>query len=184
MPALVDALADIIWPFVDTDFAFFGHSMGALVAFEIARELRRRGGIKAQMLFVSGRRAPHLRNSDALTYNLPEAELIAELRRLNGTPRELLEDRGVMRMLLPLLRADFELLETYQYRREMPLDIPIVVYGGVEDAEAPRNELLQWEDQTTAAFSLHMLPGDHFFVRSSQSILQTLLSHELRLLAR
>ncbi|MGH9759831.1 MAG: thioesterase II family protein, partial [Blastocatellia bacterium] len=93
---LITAIAEVIAPRIDREFAFFGHSMGALIAFELARELRRQGRPQPQCLFVSGRRAPHIPDTDPITYNLPEAEFIQELRKLNGTPKEVLDHEELM----------------------------------------------------------------------------------------
>ncbi|HYL99891.1 MAG TPA: alpha/beta fold hydrolase, partial [Blastocatellia bacterium] len=160
---VVNEIADVIVPYLDREFAFFGHSMGALLAFETARELRRRVGPHPVSLQVSGRRAPQIPDSDPITYNLPEAEFRAELRRLNGTPQEVLEHEELMELMSPLLRSDFELIQTYRYNPEAPLDCPITVYGGTDDEDVPAEYLLPWREQTTSKFAVHMIPGDHFF---------------------
>ncbi len=180
IPALIEALTPAIIPLLEGRFAFFGHSMGAIIAFELARELRRRNAPQPAQLLVSGRRAPQMPSSARPIYNLPEDEFRAELLRLNGTPVEVLEHAELMSLLLPLLRADFELIQTYEYSDDAPLTCPITVYGGVEDHEVPREVLAPWEQQTTARFSLHMLPGDHFFLRSASRLLLHLLERELR----
>ena len=110
-------------------FALFGHSMGATISFEVARELRRRGVMEPAHLFVAGRRAPQLPDSDPVTFNLPHDPFIAELRKLNGTPSELLEDPELLELYLPVIRADFELIQTYEYYEEEPLSCPITAYG-------------------------------------------------------
>lgn len=179
MPALIEALTPVITPLLDMKFAFFGHSMGAIIAFELARELRRRHGPQPEKIFVSGRQASQIPDRDPITYNLPEDEFRAELLRLNGTPIEVLEHAELMDLLLPLLRADFELIQTYQYCDDTPLHCPIAVYGGLEDNYVPREVLLPWKQQTDAPFSLHMLPGDHFFLHSASHILLELLRQEL-----
>src|ERR1051325_10798789 len=139
---LVEAVAGAIQPLLDRPFAFFGHSMGAIICFELARHLRRqRPDTQPAYLFVSGRRAPQFPDTDRVTYDLPEPELIAELRRLHGTPQEVLEHPELMRLMLPLLRADFELVQTYEYTPEPPLGCPIAVFGGLQDYEVPRESL-------------------------------------------
>ena len=99
--------------------------------------------------------------------------------RLNGTPIEMLEHSELMDLMLPLLRADFELVQTYKYSDDAPLRCPISVYGGLQDLDVPREQLLPWQQQTHARFSLHMLPGDHFFLRSANRILLELMGKEL-----
>ena len=176
---LIPELAHAVRPFLSAEFAFYGHSMGAVIAFELARELRRRGIGQPRHLFVSGRQAPQLSDIDPITYNLPEPEFIAELRRLNGTPQEVLDHAELMELMLPILRADFELIQTYDYTDGAPLECPIDVYGGAEDHEVPRDVLAGWREQTSAAFALHILPGDHFFIRSSQNQLLQMVASEL-----
>lgn len=179
LPLLIEALMPVMIGLLDTKFAFFGHSMGAMIAFELARELRRRKMPQPAHLLVSGRRAPNMPKTDPVTYNLPEDEFRAELLRLNGTPTEVLEHAELMSLLLPLLRADFELVQTYEYADDAPLSCPIAVYGGLEDHEVPREALLPWKQQTEARFSLQLLPGDHFFLRSASRHLLQLLEREL-----
>lgn len=184
MPDLIGALTGAILPFLDTPFAFFGHSMGAVIAFELARRLRREHDREPQMLFVSGRRAPQVPDLDPVAYNLPRDEFLAELRRLDGTPKEVLEHAELMELMMPLLRADFQMIQTYQYESDAPLGCPINAYGGFQDYEETRELLLPWREQTSSRFALHMLPGDHFFLRSSQSLLLTMLARELQKMVR
>jgi medium-chain acyl-[acyl-carrier-protein] hydrolase len=100
---------------------------------------------------------------------------MAKLRELNGTPEEVLENDELMQLLLPVLRADFALCETYVYRPEPPLDCPITAFGGLRDASVRREHLEAWREQTTSSFLLHMFPGDHFFLNTEMSLfLQTL----------
>lgn len=179
MPAMIEALTPVILPLLDMKFALFGHSMGAIMAFELARELRRRNAPQPEALFVSGRQAPQVPDERPVTYNLSDDEFRAELLRLNGTPVEVLEHAELMDLMLPLLRADFELVQTYQYSDDTPLTCPIAVYGGLQDLDVTRENLLPWKQQTDAQFSLHMLPGDHFFLRSASRILLELLGQEL-----
>jgi medium-chain acyl-[acyl-carrier-protein] hydrolase len=180
MPALIDDLQSVIWPTLDKPFIFFGHSMGAIIAFELARSLRRKYGREPQALFVAGRRAPQVPKEEPVTYNLPKNEFIEELIRLDGTPKEVIEHGELMEIMIPLLRADFQLVQTYEYVTDALLQCPINVYGGLHDRYVTRELLMPWKELTNSGFALHMLPGDHFFLRSSQSQLLKLLSHQLR----
>lgn len=176
---LAKAIAEMIRPFLDKPFAFFGHSMGAMIAFELARELRRTGQPQPVYLFASGRPAPQLPRDKELIYNLPEAEFIKGVGEINGTPKEVLEHPELMALMMPLLRADFEMVETYTYVPEAPLDCPITVLGGLQDTDVPRERLEGWREQTTAAFALRILPGDHFFVNTAQSTICHVVAREL-----
>ena len=180
LPALVSELEEVILPLLDKPFVFFGHSMGAVIAFELTRALRRSHGLEPQALFVAGRSAPQIPDPDPISYNLPHDEFVQELIRLGGTPAEVLEHAELMEMMIPLLRADFQLIQTYEYLDDAPLRCPIVVYGGLEDHEVTREMLLSWKEQTNSEFALHMLPGDHFFIRSSSAQLLGALADELK----
>jgi medium-chain acyl-[acyl-carrier-protein] hydrolase len=168
LPDMIQALGPALLPYFDKPFVFFGHSMGGLISFELTRWLRRTGNPMPAQLFISGRQAPHVPNEELPSFDLPEPEFIEHLRELNGTPPEVLEHPELMQLLIPLLRADFSVSETYQYHAEPPLNCPITIFGGVGDVEVPREKLDPWRDHTTASFSLHMFPGDHFFIHTAQ----------------
>ena len=181
---LLESMIPPLRSFLDKPFALFGHSMGGLICFEFACELRRRFGLQPEALFLAGRQAPPIPDRTTARYDLPEPEFIEELRRLNGTPPEILEQPELMRLLVPLLRADFELCQTYVYEPGAPLDCPMFVFSGLQDDEVSYEELESWRPHTTGAFSLRMLPGDHFFVQTAQSQLLELISEELRQLMK
>jgi medium-chain acyl-[acyl-carrier-protein] hydrolase len=181
---LVNALADAINPELPQTFAFWGHSMGALISFELSRELRRRGQPGPVALFVSGRIAPQTIDPDPPAFNRPEQEFIAELRRLNGTPREVLESPELKELFLPILRADFELVETYVYEPEPPLACDIHAYGGLQDPGVTVANLKAWQQQTSGAFKVRMFPGDHFFIHTSAELAHALRRDVLDLLQK
>lgn len=176
---LVESLACALFPLLNKPFAVFGHSMGALVSFELIRQLRKQYGLEPIRLFVSAARAPQLPHVGSPLHTLPEPAFLQALRRLNGTPKEVLEHKELMQLMFPLLRADLAVCETYVYATEPPLDCPISTFGGLRDRTVSRNDLEAWRAQTTAYFSLLMLPGDHFFLHTAQSLLLEVLSQEL-----
>lgn len=178
---LVQAFARELRPYMDAPFAFFGHSMGAVTGFELARALRSERLAGPAHLFVSGWRAPHIPSRERPSYDLPETEFLEKLRRLGGTPAELLENAKFVKLLLPLLRADFELIQTYAYAPEPPLACPITALGGLQDNVAGREQLEAWREHTTCSFSLRMLPGGHFFPHTAQPLLLEILARELDL---
>lgn len=176
---LITELASVLKPKLDKPFAFFGHSMGGLVSFELALLLRKKYGINPNHLFVSSHRAPQLVAPKPPIHGLPEAEFIAELRRLNGTPQALLENDELMQLFIPLLRADFAVLETYIYTQQAPLNIPITAFGGLQDQEVSPDQIQAWQEQTSASFALHMFPGDHFFLHSFYSSILEIISQQI-----
>ena len=166
---LVDALAREITPLLDKPFAFFGHSMGAIISFELARRLRSERGVEPAHLFISGRRSPQEPRRDPYLHDLPDAEFVRELEHLNGTPKEVLAHKELMELLIPMLRADFSVCHTYTYVPGEPLRCPITVLGGTRDEEAPRHELDLWRKETTGDCNIKMLDGDHFFIHQQQT---------------
>lgn len=169
--ALVDDLADALADQFTGAYALYGHSVGALVVFELVRRLRQRGRPLPVHLFVSGRAAPHLPDTRKALRDLPRDELIAEVAQMGGTPPEILRERSLMESLLPLLRADFAVNETYGYRPEPPLELPLTVFGGQRDPRAEESELLAWKVHTSGPFEIQMFPGGHFFVHDHASVL-------------
>jgi medium-chain acyl-[acyl-carrier-protein] hydrolase len=176
---MVEALTPALRPHLDEPFVFFGHSMGALIAFETARELRRIYGFEPVHLFISGSDPAQLPRNSRPTYDLPDDEFVKELERLNGTPRAVLEDSELLQLMMGQVRADFEVVETYRYTNEPPLSCGISVFGGHEDCETNHQRLARWREQTTGSFSISMLPGDHFFLHTAESLLFRLLSQRL-----
>lgn len=177
---LVESATAGLAPFMDVPFAFFGHSNGALIAFELIRRLRRGGLPLPLAFFPSGATAPHLPSSRAPLHALPEHEFRDGLRRLRGTPEEVLEHPDLMELFSPLLRADFAIGETYTHRQEPPLAIPVTAFGGIRDEDVSQADLEAWGEHTTGTFARHMFPGDHFFIRHDQDQVLAELSRELR----
>jgi medium-chain acyl-[acyl-carrier-protein] hydrolase len=181
LPALVETLSQILESYLNMPFAFFGHSMGAWIGFELARQLRREKKTGPVQLFVSGRRAPQLPNFETPKHQLPKSEFIKELRRYNGTPELVLREPELMEFFLPLLRADFSILETYIYENEDPLNCSITAFGGIEDNKTSREDLEAWGEQTRRGFRLKMFPGDHFFLKSAREQLLFEIAKDLEM---
>ncbi len=176
---LLQAIFDALGPLFDPPFAFFGHSMGALIAFEMARELRRQGRPRPEILIVSGARAPHVVDPDPPMHQLPDDLLLEELKRLDGIPAELLDQPELVSMMLPTLRADLTMCETYEYRTEPPLDCRIAVYSGESDRKIRLEHLTPWEVHTAREFQLRIFPGSHFFfVKESRAAVKDALCED------
>jgi len=176
---LIEPIASALAPLLDKPFAFFGHSMGALISFEVARFFRAQGRELPGHMFVSGRPAPQLKSERRPLYNLPTDELLVELQQLEGTPREVLEHPELMELMLPTLRADFSVCDTYEYTEEAPLACPITAFGGLQDSDISRRKVEAWREQTSATFTLRMFPGNHFFIHSHETLLLNLLAAQL-----
>jgi medium-chain acyl-[acyl-carrier-protein] hydrolase len=179
LPPAVQALSDAILPYLDKPFAFFGHSMGALIAFELVRHLRRQQRATPVHLFVSGCSAPQLYTSEPPIHQLPHDAFIEELRRLSGTPDEVLQNNEILELLLPALRADFAVCEEYLYVPDGPLDCPISAFGAQNDPEVTEEALGAWREQTRGAFDLQLFAGNHFFLNSARGQLLELISAAL-----
>jgi len=176
---VINGVYSDLQPFLKKPFAFFGHSMGALVSYEFARRLQRERQPEPFQLFVSGCTAPHLRDLAEPTYNLPESEFIAELRRLQGTPAEVLDNAELMQFMMPIIRTDFKASQTYRYIPGPLLECPIRAFGGLKDETVPREKVEAWTEHTSGSFRAQMLPGDHFFLNTSQSLLTTIIAQEM-----
>jgi surfactin synthase thioesterase subunit len=163
--AATEALAAGLLPHLDRPFALFGHSMGAMLGYELVRELAERGAPSPEHLFVGGFRAPHLPDRNPPLHRLSEDDFVRAIDRLDGTPREVLEHRDLMRLVLPTLRADLELVETYVWRERGRVACPVTVFGASGDPIVSRDELVGWERHSTAGCRLVFFEqGGHFFL--------------------
>lgn len=155
----------------DRPFIFLGHSLGTLIAFELARTLRRNGERLPMHFYAVAHRAPQIPETGPLAHQFPDQEFLERLRQLGGSGPEILAERELMELLLPTIRADFAMDETYSYTEEPPLTCPVTAWGGSEDAELSREDLALWQHQTASAFELQMFEGDHFFIHSQRKAL-------------
>lgn len=167
MSSLIERLMDAFSTWLDKPFAFFGHSIGGVISFELAHALRAEGKPTPMHLFLSACRPPGSNEQQEFRHSLPDSEFIEELRRLGGTPPEVLENAELLNLVLPTLRADFELIEKHNSIRADPLECGITALGGLDDEEVTPEDLSRWAEATTGAFSVDMYPGDHFFIRNA-----------------
>lgn len=182
LSALLDAMEPVLVPLMDRPYAFFGYSMGARIALELARRLRMRGHPLPKGMILAALEAPRARTR-APIHSLPDAELLQALRRYEGTPTEVLENRELVELLLPLMRADFAIAETPAFDAP-PLPCPVAVWGGVEDPHVSPSELEHWREETTGGFQVRLFPGSHFFMRSAREQVLQALREQLDLWAR
>lgn len=164
---LVAALTDAVAPRIDAPFAIYGHSLGSLVGFGFARELRRRGLPAPRHLFVSGRRAPQLPERSALA-TLTDREFVAALRRMGGIPDVVFAEPDLLAWYLPIIRADIRISELEVIADDAPLACPITAFGGLTDDLAAPAEIVAWRSQTSAAFDHELFTGGHFFIQTAR----------------
>ena len=176
---LVPALVEAMRPFLDRPYAIFGHSMGGLLAFEAARRMRRLGLPAPRQLFISSHRAPHLTDRSTQVHRLGRAEFIDALRNLHGTPEEVLANEELMQIAEPVLRADFQLCETYVYTADDPLEMPMNVFGGANDPDVTEGDLRPWSEHTRATTAVRMFPGHHLYVRDAREPLVRAINHAM-----
>lgn len=162
---LVAAAAHALLAHLTRPFVFFGHSLGALICFEVARYLRRHTNLQPLHLFVSGHRAPQLPNRYPAIRALPDRDFIERIRdAYDGIPRAVLDSQELLNLLLPCLRADFTAYETYQFREEAPLGCSMTAFGGIGDVRVTERDVRAWRAQTQGRFRFQMFDGGHFFV--------------------
>ncbi|MEW9555774.1 thioesterase II family protein [Nonomuraea sp. NPDC050783] len=186
MPPMVSDLADAVLADVETSaagrrYALYGHSLGAIVAFELVREIRRRGGPQPVHLFVSGSDAPHLTyEAGPPVGGMSREQVVALLRTLGGTPEWLLADPGALEMILPAVQADFTVKETYRYEPEPPLDVPLTAMPSDADPRVASAKVAGWEALTGGPFELHPFEGGHFAVFEQAGRTQAIVAEALR----
>lgn len=165
LDAVVRALAEELQPLLDLPYVLFGHSMGALTAFELCRALRRAGAPLPLRLMVSAHRAPDLPAWRPRASTLPRPEFLARLAEMAGPSTAQQVDTDLLDFLSPMMRADFELCETYRYVPEDPMPMPFTCFAAVDDPEVRVNEMLAWRRHTTQACQVYPFAGGHLFVR-------------------
>jgi medium-chain acyl-[acyl-carrier-protein] hydrolase len=174
MPRLVEALAQALCPFLDIPYAFFGHSMGALISFELVRQLRRQNHMGPVHLFAASCRAPHLAHTHYPIHTLSESSFLIALNRIAPAPKELLQNSELRQLIMPTLRADVALCETYTFTKEEPLNCPISIFGGTRDWEVSRTELSAWQCQTRGEFKLRQFADNHLLNSARSLLLQSI----------
>lgn len=177
---VVNVLADALFPFLDRPFMVYGHSMGGLLGFELIRKLRADHGIIPAHFFVSSFRAPHLPPEDPTIHDLPEEQFIDKLRQYGGVPEQVLAERELMELMLPILRADFQILETYIYKEGLPMECPITAFGGIQDPKIKPRMIEAWRNETSCTFRSMFYPGGHFFISERPQAVVSAINNETR----
>ena len=176
---LAETLAGQIQLYAQKPFALYGHSMGALLAFELARVLQRQNAPMPLTLFLAAHRAAHLSPRRAPIYALPREELIRALHRMGGMQEEVAQDQELLDLLLPSLRADLTLCDLSGFAQDTQLDCPFQLYAGRDDMEVPPEDMESWSEHSTQSSSLRIFPGGHFFLRSAGDALMQAIGSAL-----
>ncbi|MGZ4105935.1 MAG: thioesterase II family protein [Tumebacillaceae bacterium] len=174
---LVEELATEMLPLLDKPYVLFGHSMGALLAYELTCEFRRRGHKLPEHLYASSHTAPQI-SRQSRSHQLPDDEFWEHVIQLNGTPKEVLANDELRELVLPTLKADFEMCETHEFVPEAPLECPITVYAGLQESKY-QEHFRAWSERTSGGFRMRMFPGDHFYLNTARDLLLGMLSHDL-----
>ncbi len=178
---LLDGLLPHLLPYLDRSFAFFGHSMGGMIAFELARRLRRQGHAQPEHLFVSSRRPLHLPEPYAPLHHLDDAAFLDGVQqRYNGVPPVILQDPELLGLFLPMMKADFSILETYQFTIEEPFDFPVTAFLGEQDPSIAKQEMASWQMHSHRKVPVQVFAGDHFYLHSQRAALLHAIAARLK----
>ena len=177
---LIEDLAYVISQDDVLPFAFFGHSLGGLIAFELARYLERKKLPPPRHLFVSGSNAPQYRSPPENFHLLPDDALIQTLRNLEGTPSEILDNESLMELVLPTIRADFALAERYHYYHGNPLSVPITVLVGKLDSHTSNDQVDGWQKETSKRVFVRWFEGGHFFINEEKQAVLECVAAQIR----
>jgi len=186
MGPMIEELGPALLPWLDVPFAIFGHSMGAIIGFELARFLRRAAGKAPLCLFVSSRRAPQVATSARKIAGLPDNEFVREMtEQYNAIPDLVRQDRELMNRFIPILKADMTMLESYEYRRDDPFSFMISAFGGLEDRHVSMDDLDAWREHTRGPSKVRQFPGGHFLIKDRRAeVLRAVAQDLIEVLSR
>lgn len=179
LPPLIKELGNVLQSMLDKPFSFYGHSLGALISFELARLLRKRELPIPVHLFIGACPPPHLFYREPKWLHLSDEEFIKKLQIYGGLPQEILNEPELVELFLPMLRADREMFENYVHNEDSPLNCPISSFGGISDPRVDAEEVVAWQRYTSSEFDSQLLSGDHFFLHSSREELLHIIARTL-----
>lgn len=182
MSQVIAGLIPVIAPYLDKPYIIYGHSLGALIGYELIRTIHKMGLASPKLFVASAHRAPHLVARAKPIYTLSDKEFITKIGRFEGTSKIILENEELMSAFLPRIRSDFQILETYDYQPYVPLDTPILALMGRDDTHVNETELLGWAEHTKKNFRCHFFEGGHFFIKIAEKELLNVINHECDML--
>jgi len=180
----IDCLVDGVFMEIADDlnkqpFAIFGHSLGALLGYLLTQRINQAGSVLPLNLFCSGRQAPSIRQRTRLKHRLPKRQFREYLNHLGGIPKEVWEHEELLEFFEPIIRADFQAIETYEYSSMLPVDIPITILYGQNDPEMSYQDLMPWQQETKRPLTIEVFTGGHFFIYDHLAKIARLLSTTL-----
>ena len=178
MNEMVSDLYKIIVHDLSKPYAFYGHSMGAVLAFLMVKRIVNDNLTPPVYLFVSGKEAPSVSNKNPIRHLMPREEFIAELREMGGSPEQLLDDDELMNFFEPVLRADFQAMELYEYEKTSPLQIPVLAMIGL-DEDITEEEVQAWQEETIQKIEIMKFEGKHFFIFNYSKEIMALINKRL-----
>ncbi len=182
---VIDEVKQEISPLLDKPFALFGYSLGAILAYELAHVVQTEYGKTPEALFVAARVAPTVKDKrDPPMHQLPDAAFVEQLSKFDGTPQRILQDKEFMELVLPVLRADFQINENYLYTNHQPLTCQISAFRGAQDDLMTYEDVTEWQKETTGQFTLRTLPNGHFFIHNAKDLFLQVLQHDIRKVLR
>jgi medium-chain acyl-[acyl-carrier-protein] hydrolase len=161
---------------LDKPYVFLGHSLGGILSYEMARHIKAHGHPLPRHLFVTGIRAPQVPKREKNTFDLPRNEFIEKIKEMGGTPSEIFSNEEMLDIMVPILRKDFQIYETYSFTADIPVPFPITAIGGIDDKFVTREDLELWSIHTSSLFEIHMLKGDHFFIHDNMNRIAQLIT--------
>lgn len=176
---VVEKLSDSLSNHDGIQFSFFGHSLGGLIAFELARSLKKRGLMQPSNIIISGCESPRKHMSSGSVHLLDDHDLIEFIKSFNGITDEIINDKRIMHMLLPKIRADFSLAQSYLYMPSDKIDSDLVILSGREDVRSGDDFLLEWQLETSGKCDFNYFRGDHFFINENLSDIIKLINKKL-----
>ncbi|MFZ1289610.1 MAG: thioesterase domain-containing protein [Melioribacteraceae bacterium] len=167
---VVNQIFEALKEFMDLPYIFFGHSMGALISYELAFTIESNLYPTPKKLYLSAHNAPNIKRNGKLMHQLNKDEFLSELIRMDGINKEILEHEELMELVLPIIRSDYQLCETYKFSERANLNIPFHVFGAQDDYDVQPDNLILWNDLTKADFKMDIFEGDHFYIIKQKDI--------------